>query len=86
MNVSIKRKAGPKIPDRIDLHVEMPVVPFRDLPKMAPGGLSSAMREHVIRTRNIADLAGSEKVESMHIAEAIYFQLRYGIDIIRIRT
>ena len=71
-------KQGYIIPDRIDLHVEVPVVPFRDLPEMAPGGLSSAMREHVIRTRNIADLAGSEKVESMHIAEAIYFQLRYG--------
>ncbi len=34
--------------DRIDLHVEVPVVPFRDLSKMAPGEPSA-----VIRARNI---------------------------------
>jgi magnesium chelatase family protein len=116
----------------------MPVVPFRDLSKMAPGEPSAVIRERVIRARNIqterfsslplgkdrihcnaqmtermlhefaepdaqsldmlrmamerlklsaraysrilkvartiADLAGSEKVESMHIAEAIGYR------------
>ncbi len=127
--------------DRIDLHVEVPVVPFRDLSKMAPGEPSAVIRERVIRARNIqterfrsspqsrgqrgaihcnarmtermlhqfaepdaesldmlrmamerlklsaraysrilkvartiADLAGSEKVHSMHIAEAIEYR------------
>ena len=129
-----KRKAAPKIPDRIDLHVEVPVVPFKDLSKMAPGEPSSAIRERVIRARRIqeerfkpfkgiyanaqmtermlhqfaepdaaslnllrmamerlklsaraysrilkvartiADLAGSEQVQSMHIAEAIGYR------------
>ena len=129
-----KRKAAPKIASSIDLHVEVPVVPFKDLSKMAPGEPSSAIRERVIRARRIqeerfkpfkgiycnaqmtermlhqfaepdaasldllrmamerlklsaraysrilkvartiADLAGSEKVEAMHIAEAIGYR------------
>ena len=120
--------------DRIDLHVEVPVVPFKDLSQMAPGEPSSAIRERVIKARQmqeerfkdykgiyanaqmterllhqfaepdaeslemlrmamerlklsaraysrilkvartIADLAGSEKVQSMHIAEAIGYR------------
>ena len=129
-----KRKAAPKIASSIDLHVEVPVVPFKDLSKMAPGEPSSAIRERVIRARRIqeerfkpfkgiycnaqmtermlhefaepdaaslnllrmamerlklsaraysrilkvartiADLAGSEQVQSMHIAEAIGYR------------
>ena len=120
--------------DRIDLHVEVPVVPFKDLSKMAPGEPSSTIRERVIRARKIqeerfkpfkgvyanaqmtermlhqfaepdaqslemlrmamerlklsaraysrilkvartiADLAGSENVQSQHIAEAIGYR------------
>ena len=127
------RISGPLM-DRFDLHVEVPVVPFKDLSKMQPGEPSSAIRERVIRARNIqterfkafkgvhsnsqmtermlhefaepdaasldmlrmamerlklsaraygrilkvartiADLDGSEKVESMHIAEAIGYR------------
>ena len=127
------RISGPLM-DRFDLHVEVPVVPFKDLSKMQPGEPSSAIRERVIRARNIqterfkafkgvhsnsqmtermlhefaepdaasldmlrmamerlklsaraygrilkvartiADLAGSEKVETMHIAEAIGYR------------
>ena len=127
------RISGPLM-DRFDLHVEVPVVPFKDLSKMQPGEPSSAIRERVIRARNIqterfkafkgvhsnsqmtermlhefaepdaasldmlrmamerlklsaraygrilkvartiADLEGSEKVESMHIAEAIGYR------------
>ena len=128
------RKAAPKIASSIDLHVEVPVVPFKDLSKMAPGEPSSAIRERVIRARRIqeerfkpfkgincnaqmtermlhefaepdaaslnllrmamerlklsaraysrilkvartiADRAGSEQVQSMHIAEAIGYR------------
>jgi magnesium chelatase family protein len=120
--------------DRIDLHVEVPVVPFKDLSTMAPGEPSSVIRERVIRARRIqeerfkpfkgvycnaqmtermlhqfaepdaasldmlrmamerlklsaraysrilkvartiADLEGSEKVQSQHIAEAIGYR------------
>jgi len=134
------RISGPLM-DRFDLHIEVPVVPFKDLSQMSPGEPSSAIRERVIRARNIqterfrsslqsggsrgtihcnaqmtermlhqfaepdaasldmlrmamerlklsaraygrilkvartiADLAGSEKVESMHIAEAIGYR------------
>jgi len=46
------RISGPLM-DRFDLHVEVPVVPFKDLSKMQPGEPSSAIRERVIRARNI---------------------------------
>jgi predicted ATPase with chaperone activity len=131
-----------KIFDSIDIHCEIQAVPFAELSKMAPGEPSSAIRERVIKARQIqearfshltlgggreggrihcnaqmtekmlhefaepdaqslemlrmamerlslsaraysrilkvartiADLAGSEKVETMHIAEAIGYR------------
>ena len=137
-----KRKAAPKIPDRIDIHCEIQAVPFAELSQMQPGEPSETIRERVIKARQIqterfsslalgegggrgrihcnaqmtekmlhefaepdaasmemlrmamerlklsaraysrilkvartiADLAGSEKVESMHIAEAIGYR------------
>ena len=74
MITNVKRKADPKIPDRIDIHCEIQAVPFAELSQMKPGEPSAAIRERVIRARTIADLAGSEKVESMHIAEAIGYR------------
>lgn len=41
--------------DRIDLHIEVPVVPFADLSKMAPGEPSAAIRERVIKARQIQE-------------------------------
>ena len=127
------RISGPLM-DRFDLHVEVPVVPFKDLTKMQPGEPSSVIRERVIKARQIqeerfngtkgvfsnaqmtermihqyaepdeesidmlriameklslsaraynrilkvartiADLEGSEKVQSQHIAEAIGYR------------
>ena len=125
--------SGPLL-DRIDIQCEIQAVPFAQLSQMQPGEPSSAIRERVIRARNIqedrfkpykgihcnammtermlhefaepdaasldmlrmamerlklsaraysrilkvartiADLAGSEKVEAMHIAEAIGYR------------
>ncbi len=129
----MSRISGPLM-DRIDIHVEVPVVPFKELSNMAQGEPSSVIRGRVIRARQIqearfknhkgiysnsqmtermihqyaepdedglsllrtamerlslsaraysrilkvartiADLEGSEKVESMHIAEAIGYR------------
>jgi magnesium chelatase family protein len=44
--------SGPLL-DRIDIHCEIQAVPFAQLSKMQPGEPSSAIRERVIRARNI---------------------------------
>ena len=129
----MNRISGPML-DRIDLQIEITPVPFKDISKVQPGEPSAAIRERVIKARNIqeqrfkdvkgvycnaqmtermihqyaepdeagvqmlrmamerlslsaraynrilkvartiADLAGSEKVESMHLAEAIGYR------------
>ena len=48
------RISGPLM-DRIDLHIEVPVVPFSQLSNMAPGEPSSAIRERVIKARTIQE-------------------------------
>ena len=127
-------KQGYIIPDRIDIQCEIQPVPFAQLSQMQPGEPSAAIRERVIKARQIqterfksfkgvhsnaqmtermlhefaepdaksldmlrmamerlqlsaraysrilkvartiADLEGSERVESMHIAEAISYR------------
>jgi magnesium chelatase family protein len=53
------RLSGPLL-DRIDLHVEVPAVPFADLTAKADGTTSAAMREQVVaaRARQRARLGG----------------------------
>lgn len=46
--------SGPLL-DRIDIHCELTAVPFADLSKMAPGETSAAIRERVIKARNIQE-------------------------------
>lgn len=46
--------SGPLL-DRIDIHCEVTVVPFKDLSKMQPGEPSSVIRERVIRARQIQE-------------------------------
>lgn len=46
--------SGPLL-DRIDIHCEVTVVPFKDLSKMQPGEPSSVIRERVIKTRQIQE-------------------------------
>jgi magnesium chelatase family protein len=42
--------SGPLV-DRIDLHIEVPAVPFKDLAEGPAGSSSSAMREQVVASR-----------------------------------
>ena len=48
-----KRESAPIIPSRIDIHCEIQAVPFAQLSQMQPGEPSAAIRERVIRARNI---------------------------------
>ena len=48
------RISGPLM-DRMDLHVEVPVVPFKDLAKMQPGEPSSVIRDRVIKARRMQE-------------------------------
>ena len=50
-----KRKAAPKIPDRIDIHCEIQAVPFAQLSQMQPGEPSAVIRERVIAARKIQE-------------------------------
>ena len=50
-----KRKAAPKIPDRIDIHCEIQAVPFSELSQMQPGEPSATIRERVIAARKIQE-------------------------------
>ena len=108
--------SGPLL-DRIDIHCEVLVVPFKELSQMEPGEPSSVIRERVIKARQIqeqrfkdyhgiycnaqmmlrmamerlslsaraysrilkvartiADLEGSERIQSHYIAEAIGYR------------
>lgn len=129
-----KRISGPLL-DRIDMHIEVPRLPFETLTSAADGEVSSAIRERVLQVREvqskrycdlpfttnsdltsaalatfceldtpsrtllkqaveryklsaraytrvikvartIADLAGAEKIELAHLAEALQFRLK----------
>lgn len=84
-NPSMER--GYIIFDCIDIHCEIQAVPFlrpfsskrakferAQHSQMKPGEPSAVISERVIKPRTIADLAGSEKVLSQHIAEAIGYR------------
>ena len=54
MEISIdtyKKSPSPKISAWIDLHIEVPVVPFNQLSQMQPGESSEAIRNRVIAAR-----------------------------------
>lgn len=48
-----KRKADPIIASSIDIHCEIQAVPFAELTQMQPGEPSAAIRERVIKSRQI---------------------------------
>jgi len=127
----LAKLSGPLL-DRIDIHVEVPAVPYRELTGRQPGTPSAAMREQVMRARaaqqkrfgdgttnarmdsrqlkqfcdlsdsclllmkqamdemglsaraydkvrrvarTIADIDGSDKIQELHLAEAVQYRL-----------
>ena len=50
----LSKISGPLL-DRIDLHVEVPIVPFSQLSQMKPGESSATIRERVIKARQIQE-------------------------------
>ena len=50
----LSKISGPML-DRIDIHVEVPVVPFQQLSQMKPGESSEQIRERVIKARKIQE-------------------------------
>jgi len=55
-----KGKSSGLLLDRIDLHIEVPPVPFDDLSKPREGTGSATMREEVHRAREIQPRALAE--------------------------
>jgi magnesium chelatase family protein len=47
---AIRKNGGPLL-DRIDIHIEVPAVPFRELSAATPGTTSAQMREQVSTAR-----------------------------------
>ena len=62
---SLKKLLPPKIFVCIDIHCEIQAVPFAQLSQMQPGEPSSAIRERVIRARNIQ----TERFSSLSLGE-----------------
>jgi predicted ATPase with chaperone activity len=67
--------------DRIDLHVEVPIVDFRELTSdTITGECSADIRERVAAAREIqvartlADLAGSPNIRPTDVREAIQYR------------
>ena len=60
----LSKISGPLL-DRIDIHCESQAVPFAQLSQMQPGEPSSAIRERVIRARNIQ----TERFSSLSLGE-----------------
>ena len=62
---SFRTIRGYIILDHIDIHCEIQAVPFAQLSQMQPGEPSSAIRERVIRARNIQ----TERFSSLSLGE-----------------
>ena len=77
-----KRISGPLL-DRIDMHIEVPRVDYEKLSSDRVGETSESIRARVQAARayqptlklarTIADLAGSEEIQSIHLAEALQY-------------
>ena len=65
----IGKISGPLV-DRIDIHIEVPAVPFKELSSQHGGTSSSEMREQVVRARNRqhARFAGTSSRTNAHMA------------------
>jgi predicted ATPase with chaperone activity len=63
-----KRISGPLL-DRIDIHIEVPRVDYEKLSGDRVGEMSQLKP-----ARTIADLAGCEEIQSVHLAEALQYR------------
>jgi magnesium chelatase family protein len=59
------RISGPLL-DRIDLHIEVPAVPFQELSAQADGTSSAAMREQVSKARAVQRLRFGEQTHTLN--------------------
>ena len=53
------RTSGPLL-DRIDLHIEVPPVPFREITAERTRGTSAQIRERVVKARRIQHVASPD--------------------------
>ena len=75
--------SGPLL-DRIDIHVEVPAVPYKDLMGEIKAESSEDIRKRVTEarafnrilkiSRTIADLQSNPDIKSFHVAEAIQYR------------
>ena len=84
------RVSGPLL-DRIDIQIEVPSVPVKDLPTMDPGEPSAAIRNRVLKARAIqaeryAGMPGvhtNADVKSRDLAKVCHFTLRDKENLVR---
>src|ERR1039457_2206756 len=77
----ISKISGPLL-DRIDIHIDVPAVNYKELRSNVQAETSTAIRGRVMRARDrilkgsrtVADLEGAEHLEAKHIAEAIQYR------------
>jgi magnesium chelatase family protein len=71
----VSKVSGPLL-DRIDIHIEVPVVQYKELRSGAASEGSAEIRDRVLaaRERTIADLEAAPSIIVPHIAEAIQYR------------
>lgn len=75
----IYAKISDPLLDRIDLHIEVPAVKYKELASKEAGEYSTSIRERVILAREIqmkrfADLTNAAQIRPEHISEAIQYR------------
>ncbi len=73
----LPKSSGPLL-DRIDLHIEVPAAPYKELRGPETGASTSAdirVHDRILKVaRTIADLDASASVSAKHLAEAIQYR------------
>ena len=69
---NLRKKRGYIIFDRIDIHCEIQAVPFSQLSQMQPGEPSAAIRERVVKARQIQEKRFSDYYKSLDTSDLEY--------------